>query len=214
MAGNRPDEGQGESGRVSRPQSAMDDLNLHPEERTVLGGYAELVARIDKIEAKVRRLERRESRKEREIRVVSSEARKAQIKSWEDRKKITRDKARKRRATPGNHDSENRKKVLAALKIEVLTRYSRNQILSCSCPGCTVTNVEFLSLDHIAGNGSAHRSPSGRRLSGSTLYTAVKDEGYPTGYATLCLWCNFSKRKSPACKRAGKSHAGHESTGE
>src|SRR5208337_2216128 len=101
---------------------------------------------------RLRRLEKRESRKQRESRIASEEARESRARIWEAQKQSLRDKSRKRRATPGNPDSEKRKKVLLALKIEVLTKYSRNGVLSCSCPGCTVRDVEFLSLDHVAGN--------------------------------------------------------------
>jgi hypothetical protein len=202
-------------GRVPRPTSAMDDTqNPAPPNTACLTTEqvdALIAAQLAPVLKRLRKVEHRESHTEREHRLVSAEARAARIKEWERRKKKQRDRARKRRATPGNQDAARRNKVLRALKLEVLTHYSLNCVLGCSCDGCHATALEQLTLDHLSGLGHLHRNAQGRRYTGATLYKILKDAGYPSGYATACGNCNFSKRCKPskertACPLSGQPH--------
>ena len=60
----------------------------------------------------------------------------------------------------------------------------------CAC--CGETELEFLAVDHIAGNGGAHRK-SLTKGSGN-MYRIVRNEGYPRDkYQVLCHNCNYSK---------------------
>lgn len=73
------------------------------------------------------------------------------------------------------------------LRFEVLTHYSEG-CPKCSCPGCSVDQVEFLSLDHIAGGGAKERKQTGRV--GASHYRWLKQHGYPPGFRVLCHNCN------------------------
>jgi len=66
-------------------------------------------------------------------------------------------------------------------KKEVLAAYGG----SCVC--CGEGNQEFLTIDHIAGDGAAHR-----RTLTCRLYTWLKKNNYPAGFRVLCMNCNFS----------------------
>jgi len=62
----------------------------------------------------------------------------------------------------------------------------------CAC--CGETTIEFLSLDHVAGGGNAHRvSVSGTKSGGGRIYLWLKRNGYPSGYQVLCMNCNFGR---------------------
>jgi len=74
----------------------------------------------------------------------------------------------------------------AALKLDVFTHYSGGTP-KCACCGSTYT--EFLTLDHINGDGAQHR----RELKGRRVYRWVKAHDYPSGFQVLCMNCNFAK---------------------
>lgn len=80
------------------------------------------------------------------------------------------------------------------LRTEVLTHYG-NGLLKCCC--CGENDLVVLSLDHIAGGGTAER----KRLGGSTcyLYIKLRKEGFPAGYRTLCLNCNLARGFYGSC---------------
>ena len=63
----------------------------------------------------------------------------------------------------------------------------------CQCPGgCTETDPDFLTLDHIAGGGSEHRRETGLR--GWSMYRLIKKLGYPKDkYRILCCNCNQAR---------------------
>jgi len=78
----------------------------------------------------------------------------------------------------------------ARLKLEVLTYYGTNR---CACVKCGESRLACLSLDHINGNGKTERKLHPYRQ-GSNLYRQLKREGYPKGFQTLCMNCQFVKR--------------------
>lgn len=55
----------------------------------------------------------------------------------------------------------------------------------CFC--CGESNIEFLCIDHIEGNGNSHR-----KSIGGTLYEWLRRENYPKGFRVLCHNCNMS----------------------
>ena len=59
---------------------------------------------------------------------------------------------------------------------------------SCAC--CGEGNIAFLTIDHIAGGGSAHR-----KSFGGSIYRWLKLNNFPSGFQTLCMNCNFAKSK-------------------
>lgn len=78
------------------------------------------------------------------------------------------------------------------LKRETMDAYGGK----CSC--CGEDNLEFLSIDHIRGDGAEHRRRNfGRNCGagGATFYRWLKKQGYPQdNYRCLCANCNLSAR--------------------
>ena len=58
----------------------------------------------------------------------------------------------------------------------------------CAC--CGEKRLEFLSIDHVNGGGTAHR----KSFSGNTasLYRSVISRGFPPEFRVLCYNCNLS----------------------
>lgn len=80
------------------------------------------------------------------------------------------------------------KKRSLELKRKVLTHYGNGK---CTCVRCGYSDLRALSLDHISGGGS-------RRIQGRTanaLRHKLIAAGFPSGYQTLCMNCQFLKRE-------------------
>jgi hypothetical protein len=92
------------------------------------------------------------------------------------------------------------------LRLEVFSHYCGGNP-HCQCPGCTVTYIGFLQLDHVNGDGGAHRKANGLGTGGAKLWGWLKANGYPEGFQVLCCNCNHSKFNRPACALAGQAHA-------
>lgn len=75
-------------------------------------------------------------------------------------------------------------------KVEVLTHYGNGK---CACVQCGESRLACLSIDHIAGNGKAEKRKYGYK-SGQGTYRWLKCNGYPRGYQTLCMNCQWIKR--------------------
>ena len=86
---------------------------------------------------------------------------------------------------------DNRKITKDAIKVEVLTHYG-NGILA--CVKCGFSDVRGLCIDHIHGGGTKHFKELHRY--GNSFYKWLKDNGYPTGFQTLCCNCNMIKRST------------------
>ena len=61
----------------------------------------------------------------------------------------------------------------------------------CACPGCFVTDHEFLTIDHIHNDGAAHR----KQFKIDNIYNWLIKNNYPPGFQVLCMNCNFVKGK-------------------
>jgi hypothetical protein len=70
-------------------------------------------------------------------------------------------------------------------KLQVLAHYGR----ICQC--CSEGREEFLSIDHINGDGAKHRKEIGGN--GSGLYWWLVKNNFPPGFQVLCFNCNISK---------------------
>jgi hypothetical protein len=94
------------------------------------------------------------------------------------------------------------------LRLEVFTRLCHGEKPHCQCPGCEVDYIEFLTCDHIDGNGAAHRKEHGLGTGAAALWRWIKNNGYPEGqFQVLCQNCNHAKGHTrTACPMAGKSH--------
>jgi len=76
------------------------------------------------------------------------------------------------------------------LKIETFSVYGGSK---CSC--CGEKEILFLTIDHIAEDGSAHRKKYGI-TGGLKTYRWLKKNGYPKGFQVLCMKCNWGKKNN------------------
>jgi len=58
--------------------------------------------------------------------------------------------------------------------------------IKCSC--CGVTDLVFLTIDHVNGGGARHR----KKIK-TSIYKWLKDNNYPPGYRVLCWNCNWAE---------------------
>lgn len=76
-----------------------------------------------------------------------------------------------------------------ALKTEVMWIYGGGRAV---CVMCGENRLACLSIDHIAGGGNTHRQ--GLRKQGREFYAWLRKQGFPEGYQTLCMNCQFVKK--------------------
>jgi len=65
----------------------------------------------------------------------------------------------------------------------------------CACCGEDI--AEFLTIDHIDGNGNKHRRSLNKR--GFGFYRWLINQGLPSGYQILCWNCNCAKSIHGVC---------------
>ena len=87
---------------------------------------------------------------------------------------------------------EYRKKRNLKLKMQVLNRYSHDTP-KCAC--CGENHFEFLTIDHINGDGSLFKTQHGR-ISGMNLYKQIIEKNYPKDLQILCFNCNRAKNNN------------------
>jgi hypothetical protein len=99
------------------------------------------------------------------------------------------------RAEKNEHSRRNR----ALIRQEVLTHYGDGK---CACVKCGYdNNIAALSIDHIKGNGAEHRREIG--VIESNFCNWLKRHGFPEGYQTLCMNCQFIKKfEERGCRNA------------
>jgi len=83
-------------------------------------------------------------------------------------------------------------------RTEGLKHYSDGTM---KCKLCGFDNPDALCLDHINDDGKEHRDKMkvnyrNSPASGTTIYEALKREGYPPGLQVLCHNCNWLKEVS------------------
>jgi hypothetical protein len=78
-------------------------------------------------------------------------------------------------------------------RIEVLTHYGGR------CAVCGISNLQYLTIDHIDGNGADHREEvmGNRKTAGWNFYRWLKLNNYPPGFQVLCYNHNASKENHP-----------------
>lgn len=81
-------------------------------------------------------------------------------------------------------------KYRAHMKSTIIQVYS-NGTNTCAC--CGESNMEFLTIDHINGNGRAHRKSVGN------VYQWLCRNNFPAGFRVLCMNCNFAYGKYRYC---------------
>lgn len=84
--------------------------------------------------------------------------------------------------------NRNSKAYRERVRLEVLTYYGRGR---CACVKCGFTDIGALSIDHIDNSGASYR----RTLHNFSIYSWLKKEGYPEGYQTLCMNCQWIKER-------------------
>jgi hypothetical protein len=99
-------------------------------------------------------------------------------------RKISKTKYRETHSSPIR---EYEIKYRERIKLEVLTHYSPDEKLKCSCPRCDIVIPDFLTLDHIEGIGNSERLP------GIQFYLWIKRNDFPVGFQTLCFNCNCAR---------------------
>jgi hypothetical protein len=85
------------------------------------------------------------------------------------------------------------------LRIQVLQHYSRSLIPSCEC--CGVDDLSMLAIDHIDGDGNAHRRERGRSRK---IQHRLKADGFPSGFRVLCHNCNAAHGFYGYCPHKGR----------
>lgn len=80
-------------------------------------------------------------------------------------------------------------------KLEVLTHYGNKRL---ACVICGESRIDCLSIDHIRGGGTQHRLKT--KLAGEKMYRWLIENDFPVGYQTLCMNCQFIKRKQDMLK--------------
>lgn len=86
------------------------------------------------------------------------------------------------------------------LRLETFTHYGGNP-LKCACKGCNVTELAFLSLDHINNDGAEERRKL-KSKGGYHFYAWLRKHNYPEGYQVLCYNCNIAKEQKGQCPHA------------
>ncbi len=94
---------------------------------------------------------------------------------------------RRRRLTASGYDKRWRLKR----KVATLTHYSNGD--KPECVMCGFDDIRALSIDHINGGGTSQRL-SDPKLMGQSVYYYLHKRGFPLGYQTLCMNCQFIKR--------------------
>jgi hypothetical protein len=92
---------------------------------------------------------------------------------------------------PVDRDKRLARYKLSALKIKVLvmTHYGKGKAV---CLNCGENRLVCLSIDHINGDGSVQRKAN-KFQCGNKFYRWLIKAGYPDGYQTLCMNCQFVK---------------------
>lgn len=79
-----------------------------------------------------------------------------------------------------------RKEIFKERRMAVLLHYGGNPP-RCAC--CGETEIKFLTIDHIAGNGVEHR----KQIKDTSVARWIISNGFPDGFQILCYNCNCSK---------------------
>lgn len=111
--------------------------------------------------------------------------------------KETRDarSRRWRKEHPEQTTQIHRRRILK-LKCEVLSHYGPEGRLQCAWPNCGITDIDMLTLDHLANDGARERREVrgvSKGGAGKIQYERVKRQQFPAGYQTLC--CNHQSKK-------------------
>ena len=125
---------------------------------------------------------------------------------YRDKQKISgakrSDKIKEYKRKNADRIRERERQYASSLKIETFSQYGT----ICQC--CGESNMAFLVLDHINGNGNNERRRlfGTRHAGGKAMWRYLKKHGYPPGYQVLCHNCNWTKSNGGCPHRAGRSN--------
>lgn len=101
-----------------------------------------------------------------------------------------------RRASDERHREDRRinsRTYYARRRQEALDAYGGK----CAC--CGETEPAFLAIDHVNGDGKAHRATLPSVGRGGVIYRWLKAQGWPEGFQVLCHNCNHAKELRGGC---------------
>jgi len=82
--------------------------------------------------------------------------------------------------------NKNRREKNRTLKLQIIHEYGGK----CVC--CGITQIEFLTIDHIYGGGNKERREAGKGM--CALYRQLIAQNFPKDrYQLLCFNCNIAK---------------------
>lgn len=84
-------------------------------------------------------------------------------------------------------------------RLDALQAYA-GKFPKCNCCGESI--LEFLTIDHISGNGEKHRMKINKR--GTAFFIWLRDNNFPEGYQVLCYNCNCAKGFYGVCPHQNK----------
>ena len=97
---------------------------------------------------------------------------------------------------------ENAQRCHYKLKLNVIAYYSQGNM---ACSRCGFADIRALSVDHINGGGTKHRSEVGE---GRAFWRWLVKNNYPEGYQILCMNCQFIKREENQEYGSGRKNNG------
>lgn len=87
-------------------------------------------------------------------------------------------------------------------RVECLIHYGGSPP-KCDC--CGESNIEFLAIDHIAGNGNKHRKEN-KINQGGGICLWLQKQKYPKGFRVLCHNCNLADGMYGRCPHTGTTN--------
>ena len=126
-----------------------------------------------------------------------NKAHRQEMMEWKRKDKLANPRKYKERAAIAyQKEKDTRGPVYAAkrfaIKVEVMKHYGVEGRSQCCFPGCTVCDIDMLTLDHIDNNGAADRKIR-KNAGGVVWYAQLKRNKFPIGLQTLCANHNLKK---------------------
>lgn len=133
--------------------------------------------------------------RQRARRLADPEGAREQQRQWRrDHPAQARELDRRRNLRDRDKRNAYKRGVRAELRRIVFGHYG----MQCTCCGST----EQLSIDHINGDGGAHRKKifGNNKMPSESMYRWIIANGFPSDLQTLCKPCNHSKRTFKRCR--------------
>lgn len=86
---------------------------------------------------------------------------------------------------------KSRRQYRRSIKYKIMNHYT-NGTFKCQCVNCDVVGLEWLTVEHINGNGRKHRNEV--VSDGFSFYIWIVKNNFPNGLTAYCYNCNCAKR--------------------